>query len=190
MSSPLPSLPSSELTSASLLSPPPSSTTTFLLSSLLRHPRCQTERGPPMPETRGERQKDQIQFGDWHRVNNDVGYSSHRMAGLGHCYLPLISLLPALVVAPAWVDADAVWLRGKEAASTASGQKYHCSQRNAVAGAQIILWACSAFSPARSQKWAHKAPKLSTLPEACRNGNNWSRRNQDGGNVGPESQIT
>lgn len=64
------------------------------------------------------------------------------------------------------MEADAAWLEGKESASTDSGQKYHCSQQNALARGQMGPAQLFPQWGARSE-WVkqEKKKKISTLPE-------------------------
>lgn len=174
------------------LSSSPSCTTTFLPSALLHHPHCQIERGSLVLKRRGGRQKEQMQFGDWHkpwRVNNNVVVEL-QLTRNGWAWPSLSAAYPA-ATSTLWRHQHGCrccmalgkggcqhWLRPK-----VSLQPAKCT-------GQVITWMCVAFSPARSQKWASKANKLSTWPEMCHNGKNWSWRNQDGGNAGPETRIT
>lgn len=106
----------------------------------------------PCAGGRGERQKKQIQLRDWHkpwRVNNNAGYSSLGMAGLGHCYL-LLFYEPQ---------------RGRRwCMARGEGGFQHClwskvSLQPTKCIGQGANGARSASSPVRSQKWVSKGKK-------------------------------
>lgn len=151
MRSPLPSLPSSGWQLPPLLSPPllaappPSSPDPCPVTRA-----AERREGPSCWRGAREDRRSRCNLGT--DVNPEDSVITRATAQSGWLALAVAICHTSFTCGGTRVGIDGAGLRGRQAASTDLNQNYHCSQQNAPARDQTVIWVCSAASPVRSQK--------------------------------------